>query len=75
MLTAIVVEVFVGLIFLGIWFLVDKHTTTKNLRINQKEWEEYSKGMTYSQKSEVFVDWLKDNQKKHGWKFLYIPRM
>lgn len=60
---------------LAIFFIVDNVTTSRKLKRNQKLWNEYSKGMTQDEKLEVFCDWIKENQRKHGDKFMYIPKM
>ena len=49
--------------------------TRKRLAQNQREWNEYSKHMSLSEKYEVFPTWLRENKIKHGWKFLYIPQI
>lgn len=60
-------------LFLIVWQIADRAITSHRLKINQYEWDEYSKGMTRKEKDEVFLNWLHDNQIKHGWMFLYIP--
>lgn len=62
-----------GMLFLVVWLIADRTITLHRLKINQREWDEYSKGMTRKEKDEVFLDWLHDNKLKHGWRFLYIP--
>lgn len=52
-----------------------RSTRRKNLKINQKEWDEYSKGMSFYERKECFVDFLEDNKARHGWKYYYVPRI
>lgn len=60
-------------VYLIIFFAVDGYITRKNLKINQREWDEYSKDMTDRQKLDVINDWLICQQIKHKWKYKYIP--
>ena len=53
----------------------DSIITRIRLNISQKEWDEYSSGMTENEKLECFIDFIEQNKIKHGWEFLYIPKM
>lgn len=65
----------IGLLGLGIYILIDDIITWKRLAINQREWEEYSRGMDYFEKAEKYLQWCKGNMIKHGWKHKYYPRL
>lgn len=56
-------------------YIADVIVTSHRLKINQREWDEYSKGMTTDEKMDIFIDWMNENKRKHKWKNLYIPRM
>ena len=68
-------ELIMGLIFLGIYIFIDALITRKKLKRNQLLWDEYSKDMTHDEKMECFLEWLHDNKAKHGDSFYYIPRI
>lgn len=68
-------ELAIGILFLGIWFFVDLFITRKRVEENQKAWNEYSKNMTNDEKYECFFDFLHKRQFEKGWPDLYIPRM
>ena len=71
------------MIFIVLWIIVaiclifitrhDRYITKKCLEINQKEWDEYSKNMTYQEKLDRFNDFLYEQRAKHNWDYLYIP--
>ena len=71
------IHIFIGfwIIVLSMWILIDKLITHHRLSISQREWDEYSKGMTLEEKLDVFNDWLEQNKIKHGWNYFYIPRI
>ena len=71
------------MIFIALWILVticliiitryNRYITRQRLAINQKEWDEYSKDMTYQEKHDCFNDFLFEQKAKHNWNYLYIP--
>ena len=65
---------FAGL-FLTIHFVSDRIITSKRLKDNQKAWDEYSKGMTFNEKLNVYNDWCKKRKLEKGWKYFYFPRI
>lgn len=62
-------------IAISAYLLIDGYITNKRLKQNQKEWNEYSKDMSVDEMYAVFGNWIKQNQIKHGWKYMYIPSM
>lgn len=71
----VLLDLVIGILYLGIWFLVDLLITNKRVEENQKAWNEYSKNMTDDEKFECFIDFLRKRQLEKGWSHLYIPRM
>lgn len=71
----VLLHLVIGILYLGSWFLVDLLITNKRVEENQKAWNEYSKNMTYNEKLECFIDFLRERQLEKGWPYLYIPRM
>ena len=63
------------MVALVINFVADRIITNHRLKINQRAWDEYSKDMTRKQKEDVFIEWIDEQQKKHGWRYKYIPRI
>lgn len=63
------------MVALVIYLVSDRIITNHRLKINQRAWDEYSKDMTRKQKEDVFIEWIDEQQKKHGWRFKYIPRI
>jgi hypothetical protein len=62
-------------IFVCLFFIIDRIITLKRLEINQKEWDEYSAGKSLKWKLDNFVDFSIENKYKHGWPYYYFPRM
>lgn len=62
-------------IFVFTFFIIDRIITLKRLEINQKEWDEYSAGKSFEWKLDNFLDFVIENQHKHGWSYYYFPRM
>lgn len=60
-------------IYILVYYLIDRHLTLKRIVINQREWDEYSKGMSDQEKLDCFNEFLIRQKVKHGWKFMYIP--
>lgn len=63
------------MVTLVIYLVADRIITNHRLEINQRAWDEYSKNMTRKQKEDIFIEWIDEQQKKHGWGFKYIPRI
>ena len=62
-------------IFVCLFFIIDRIITLKRLEINQKEWDEYSAGKSLKWKLDNFTDFAIENKHKHGWPYYYFPRM
>lgn len=45
MFYVLLIFISIGLLGLGIYMLIDSIITRKRVAINQREWEEYSRGM------------------------------
>lgn len=75
MFLVVLMNVIIGLVFLGIYFTADTLITRKKLKRNQLLWDEYSKNMTHDEKMDCFLEWLQDNKQKYGDDFYYIPKM
>ena len=58
---------------LTIFFIVDKHITNKRLKINQRDWNEYSKDMSIDEKRENINAFLLRQKAKYHWGHLYVP--
>ena len=65
----------IGIIFLWAYLIVDKIITSIRLRDNQKAWNEYSKGMTLSEKLDVYNEWCRRRKIEKHWEFFYFPKM
>ena len=61
------------IIFIAGFYLVDLYLTRKRVSKNQREWDEYSKGMTDQEKMACFFDFLYRQKVKYNWNYLYIP--
>lgn len=72
---AVIICFVCGMFLALIIFLVDRHITRKRFDINQKEWDEYSKGMTRSEKNKVYFEFCIEQKVKHGWNCIYPPRI
>ena len=68
-------ELIIGLLFLLIYFTDDNLITRKRLKDNQIAWDEYSNGMTFSEKNDCYLDWCTNRKLENGWRFYYFPRM
>ena len=68
-----VIMLILGICSVIIFLIIDRMVTNYRLAESQREWNEYSKGMTRSEKIETFLEWLEHNKAIHGWKYLYIP--
>ena len=55
--------------------LIDRKITRKRLEENQRLWDEYSKGMTYEEKCEVYFEWCTLRKIESGWSYFYFPRL
>ena len=64
-----------SLVVAGVVFIYDALVTDIKLKRNQLLWDEYSKNMTYDEKTDCFLDWLERNKAEHGDDFYYTPRM
>ena len=64
-----------GFLFVVIYLAIDNIITRKKIERNQILWDEYSKYMSEKEKSDVYLDWVKQNKYKHGDKFYYFPKM
>ena len=69
----ILIEASIAVLCIIIFLLIDGYITHKNISINQKEWDEYSKGMTNQEKINCFGPWLLYQKNKHNWRYFYIP--
>lgn len=65
----------VGLLHILVWSAWDRHITQKRLEQNQKAWDEYSKGMTVSEKLDCYELFCREQKAKNGWQFYYFPKM
>lgn len=72
-LTIIPILVLTFGVIMGAFLLYDRIITNKRLKISQKDWDEFSKGMTRAQKEDIFCEWLECHQLEKGWPHLYIP--
>ena len=61
------------IVFLSGFYIVDSYLTRKRIEINQKAWDEYSKGMTDQEKMDCFMPFLYNQKDKNNWNYLYIP--
>lgn len=61
------VLIVIGLIAIGIGIIFNNVVTRKRVILNQKEWDEYCKGMTDDGKREAFFSWCEENKAKHCW--------
>lgn len=61
------------IIFISGFYLVDLYLTRKRVAKNQKEWDEYSKGMTDQEKMDCFIEFLYRQKAKYNWNDIYIP--
>lgn len=71
----IIVTLSVIFIFLFFYLLIDKITTDKRLKQNQKEWDEYSKNMTSDEKFREYLPFCFSQKAKYGWGYYYLPKM
>lgn len=56
------VLIVIGLIAIGIGIIFNNVVTRKRVILNQKEWDEYCKGMTDDEKREAFFSWCEENK-------------
>ena len=59
---------------IGAYFFIDRTITEKRIQENQKEWDEYSKGMTDDEKADCYFNWCEQRKIEKGWRFYYFPR-
>lgn len=64
----------IGLIF-TILLIVDHFVDAHNLKISQREWDDYTSQMTLEEKMLIYLDWTLENKIKHGWSHYYYPRL
>lgn len=67
------VLIVIGLIAIGIGIIFNNVVTRKRVILNQKEWDEYCKGMTDDEKREAFFSWCEENKAKYCWPHYYYP--
>ncbi len=67
------VLIVIGLIAIGIGIIFNNVVTRKRVILNQKECDEYCKGMTDDEKREAFFSWCEENKAKHCWPHYYYP--
>ena len=64
-----------AILYILVWVALDRYKTRTRLAQNQRAWDEYSKGMTDSEKWDSY-EWFCEEQKaKNGWEFYYFPKM
>lgn len=73
-------NIFILMIFLSIVspvaiLLVDRIVTNKRIDENQKAWNEYSKGMTFDEKNQCYLEWCERRKTEKNWGYYYFPRM
>lgn len=61
-------------LFLGVYFLIDHIITGQRLKINQKDWDEYSANMDFDRKFDAYLPWCREQKIKNGWHNYYFPR-
>lgn len=67
------VLIVIGLIAIGIGIIFNNVVTRKRVILNQKEWDEYCKGMMDDEKREAFFSWCEENKAKYCWPHYYYP--
>lgn len=65
----------VALLYILVWSAWDRHITQTRLEQNQKAWDEYSKGMTDSEKWDCYELFCREQKVKNHWQFYYFPKM
>lgn len=65
----------VALLYILVWSAWDRHITQTRLEQNQKAWDEYSKGMTDSEKLDCYELFCEEQKVKNHWQFYYFPKM
>ena len=65
----------IGIIYLLIWFIVDRIKTNYYLHKNQKAWDKYAEGLDFEQRINIFPEWLEEQRRINGTDYYYIPRI
>lgn len=61
-------------LFLGVYLLIDYIITGQRLKINQKDWDEYSENMDFNRKLDAYLPWFTEQKMKNGWHNYYFPK-
>lgn len=64
-----------AILYILVWVAWDRCKTRTRLDQNQKAWDEYSKGMTDSEKWDSYELFCEEQKTKNGWEFYYFPKM
>ena len=64
-----------AILFVLVLIVWDRYITQTRIKQNQKAWDEYSKGMSFSEKLDIYEQFCEEQKMKNGWKFYYSPKM
>lgn len=73
MISAMLILVAIGTIVIVTDYWIDRIVTRKRVAENQRAWNEYSKGMTYEEKCEIYFEWCTLRKIENGWSYYYFP--
>lgn len=74
-LTICGVAIISAILFILVWLELDIFITRIRLNQNQKAWDEYSKGMSFSEKLDSYLQFCEEQRLKNGWDYYYFPKM
>lgn len=69
------VAIISAILFILVFYEWDRFITQTRLNQNQKAWNEYSKGMSFSQKSDSYLQFCKEQKEKNRWNYYYFPKI
>lgn len=64
-----------AILFILVFVAWDRYITQIRLKQNQKAWDEYSKGMSFSEKLDSYEQFCEEQKVKNGWNYYYFPKI
>ena len=74
-LTICGVSIISAILFIIVFVAIDRYITQTRLNQNQKAWDEYSKGMSFSEKLDSYLLFCEEQRVKNGWDNYYFPKI
>ena len=69
------VSIISAILFILVFVVLDRYITQTRVKQNQKAWDEYSKGMSFSEKLDSYEQFCEEQKLKNEWDYYYFPKI